>query len=541
MAAHHHGDILQIGVCNTHDFCISGFSSLESLNKRLDERHELKNIDLDTTHAALDMLADDDPLWTWEADYLAQLCSLITTTISPQRLVLGGRVLRTKDGDRRVHLLKKIRARFSELNKRFPQYWDDLNTYIVLSAWTRDHPDQSLWGAFELARLKVVEGKLGANEIRKVFGLSISESVEWAVASVRDGDIVENDNKLWEQGTLCELPADRRQKINLHQHLRDGLKALRARKPRVFDGVEGVGVSTIGVVDREKHQLVSVARKGWNTSSVSRQRGVLVDFNELFLRGDNGNPFFLRLQEHEIIVQNDAPARCLAEYAYGTHDFDRPQQQRGLLYLMVSEGVNGAFVIGRDLPPMLGHPEMGHYFPQLHEHDKQYIADDRFRETVSGCPIHGLCLEGLASDFRIRHEFGRDTKDLHEDHEAIDIVAFYLAQWAMSCALFFDPARIIFGGKAFYGDNWSTLINMIRVYFYTMNAGYVRHYDDKDAVERLIDRARFGSGVRVLSALVLASATVGRIVPISAGEILDFEEARRRKDKNSKSVNSCDE
>lgn len=78
------------GVCPYHDGCLEGLASGPAIDARIkgDARR----------------LADDDPTFDIEACYLAQMCVNLILTASPQRIILGGGVMKRKI------LFDKVRA-----------------------------------------------------------------------------------------------------------------------------------------------------------------------------------------------------------------------------------------------------------------------------------------------------------------------------------------------------------------------------------------------------------------------------------------------
>jgi len=67
------------GICPYHGDCLEGLASGAAIFQR-SGRH-------------LAETPPDDPLWTWLADYIAQLCSTLLLTAAPHRIVLGGGVM----------------------------------------------------------------------------------------------------------------------------------------------------------------------------------------------------------------------------------------------------------------------------------------------------------------------------------------------------------------------------------------------------------------------------------------------------------------
>eukprot|EP00762_Andalucia_godoyi_P007701 ANDGO_07990.mRNA.1 Putative fructokinase len=125
-----------LGVCPFHKGCFEGMASAPSIAKRLGLQI-----------GDLDRLADDHAVWDAVAHYLAQACVSMTLFLSPQKIVLGGGVLK-----RRI-LFDKIRKETFRLLNGYVQHpalasEDAMKTYISAPF----HGDNAgLWGARFLA------------------------------------------------------------------------------------------------------------------------------------------------------------------------------------------------------------------------------------------------------------------------------------------------------------------------------------------------------------------------------------------------------
>jgi fructokinase len=133
-----------------------------------------------------------------------------------------------------------------------------------------------------------------------------------------------------------------------------------------------------------------------------------------------------------VAFDTDVNAAALAEYRWGAG-----QGQRTMLYFTVGTGIGGGGVIEGKTLHGLSHPEMGHIRIPRHPHDLAFSGS---------CPFHGDCLEGLASGPAIKARWGGSLSELAPDHEAHDIIAWYLAQTVCTMQSIFAPGRIIFGG-----------------------------------------------------------------------------------------------
>lgn len=106
------------------------------------------------------------------------------------------------------------------------------------------------------------------------------------------------------------------------------------------------------------------------------------------------------------------------------------------LYITIGTGIGaGAVVEGKMLHGLL-HPEMGHIMIKRFE-------GDNFKGK---CPYHKDCLEGMASGPAIEERWGMKAYELHEEHEAWKLEAFYLAQALVNFILILSPKKIIMGG-----------------------------------------------------------------------------------------------
>ena len=128
----------------------------------------------------------------------------------------------------------------------------------------------------------------------------------------------------------------------------------------------------------------------------------------------------------------DVNAAALAE-----HNFGAGQSAASLAYITVGTGIGGGLVLDGKAVHGAAHPEMGHILPRRHPDDGDFKGV---------CPHHGDCLEGLASGPAIKARWGASLSELPADHEAHEIIAFYLAQLAVSLIAVTSVEVIVFGG-----------------------------------------------------------------------------------------------
>jgi len=125
-------DPLPQGICPYHDGCLEGLASGPALAKRAGVGGE--------------NLQDDDPVFTLEAEYLAQMCVNLIMTVSPEKIVLGGGVME------RSFLLDMIRKETVRLLGGYiqvPEITARIDSYIVLPEL---YPISGLIGAWLLGR-----------------------------------------------------------------------------------------------------------------------------------------------------------------------------------------------------------------------------------------------------------------------------------------------------------------------------------------------------------------------------------------------------
>ena len=97
------------GTCPYHGDCLEGLASGFAIEKRYGEKGN--------------NLEDNHPIWDFISDYLAQALLSYTLIISPEKIILGGGVMKQK------HLIGLIREKFEVLMNDYMDY-PAINDYI---------------------------------------------------------------------------------------------------------------------------------------------------------------------------------------------------------------------------------------------------------------------------------------------------------------------------------------------------------------------------------------------------------------------------
>ena len=108
-------DPLPQGICPYHESCLEGLASGPAIAKR--------------AGTGAENLPDDDPVFTLETGYLAQMCVNLIMTLSPEKIVIGGGVLG------RGYLLDRVRKETVRLLGGYiqaPEVTARIDSYIVL-------------------------------------------------------------------------------------------------------------------------------------------------------------------------------------------------------------------------------------------------------------------------------------------------------------------------------------------------------------------------------------------------------------------------
>lgn len=128
----------------------------------------------------------------------------------------------------------------------------------------------------------------------------------------------------------------------------------------------------------------------------------------------------------------DVNGAAIGEYLHGAaRDCDVA------IYVTVGTGIGGGAIVGGQTIKGARHPEMGHVMLRRHAQDLDFSG---------ACPVHGDCLEGLASGPAIKARWGASLSELESDHLAHVIIADYLAQFCQNLIALYSPQRLILGG-----------------------------------------------------------------------------------------------
>ncbi len=183
------------------------------------------------------------------------------------------------------------------------------------------------------------------------------------------------------------------------------------------DAISALGIASFGPVDLDNNSdtwgyITDTPKPGWGQTNVARFLGDALDCPVGF--------------------DTDVNGAAIGEYLYGA-----AQGCNVAIYVTIGTGIGGGAIVGGHTIQGTRHPEMGHVMPRRHPQDLDFIGS---------CPVHGDCLEGLASGPAIKARWGRSLSELASDHEAHDIIADYLAQFCQNLIALYSPQRIILGG-----------------------------------------------------------------------------------------------
>ncbi len=187
-----------------------------------------------------------------------------------------------------------------------------------------------------------------------------------------------------------------------------------------------------------------------------------------------------------VAIDTDVNGAGLAEALWGAG-----RGARSLVYFTVGTGIGGGAIV--DGVPLRGlsHPEMGHISVPRH-------PDDRFGGV---CMFHRDCLEGLANGPAIRARWGAPAEALPDDHEAWEMVGFYLGNLCATATMFLSPEVIVMGGGVMKSP---ALLPAVRRWASTILAGYPHLAALEGSLERYIVPPLLGDRAGALGALALA-------------------------------------
>ena len=193
-----------------------------------------------------------------------------------------------------------------------------------------------------------------------------------------------------------------------------------------------------------------------------------------------------------VAFDTDVNAAALGEGRWGA--------ARGMdshVYLTVGTGIGGGAVVhGRPLHGLV-HPEMGH----------MRVLRDPEKDPLPGrCPLHGDCLEGLASGPALLERWGQRAETLAPDHPAWALQADYLGQALATLVLILSPRCIVLGGGVMEQTH---LLPRIRARVVDLLADYVQASEIRESIDEYIVPPELGDRAGLQGAVALAHDLAG--------------------------------
>ena len=188
-----------------------------------------------------------------------------------------------------------------------------------------------------------------------------------------------------------------------------------------------------------------------------------------------------------ILVDTDVNGAALGEWLGGAG-----VGCETLAYTTVGTGIGTGVLHQGQSRGGISHVEAGHIRP----------TRDPLRDPFGGrCPFHRDCLEGLASGPAIIDRWGMPLDEAAaQHHDAVPLIASYLAGLAVTLVLLHMPDRLIFGGGVMKTPG---LIESLRTQTETLLAGYVIHPRLDPGLQTYIAAPGLGDDAGITGAIAL--------------------------------------
>ncbi len=206
-------------------------------------------------------------------------------------------------------------------------------------------------------------------------------------------------------------PIDYLEGINLLHHLIK--KAANGQK------ILGIGAAIGGPIDHKNHLVSPLHQPNWRDVPLKK-----------IMENKWQCPFY---------VDVDTNVAAFAEYTLGDY------QQGRFLYITLSTGMGGGFILDGKIYQGLSHPEIAH----------QCITHP-YNTVICECGASN-CLEALVSGNGIRNIYKKPAEELNT--REWDEVAYHLALGLRNIACILSPEVIVFGGGVSIGGG-NNLLNL---------------------------------------------------------------------------------
>lgn len=242
-------------------------------------------------------------------------------------------------------------------------------------------------------------------------------------------------------------------------------------------GVEAIGIGTFGPINLDPASesygcITTTPKPGWS-----------------------GFPFLGTLKaSFDIPFGWDTDVNAAA---YGEAIWGAAKGLDSCVYYTIGTGIGVGIYSESKLVHGLVHPEGGHIRTRRH-------ADDSFAGI---CPYHGDCLEGMAAGPAIEQRFGINASELHVDHKAWELEAYYIAEALTTAILMLSPKKIILGGGVMHQKQ---LFPLIRAKVQQSLNGYVSSDSLLADMDNYIVPPGLGDNAGLCGALALGLAALER-------------------------------